>query len=77
MFILHEEGREGGGSGARAPGSPAQGRVLRVATRHRVGGAGVVGGGGGGGAGQVDSRPQHQVAYMTHWVKNLKQQVQT
>lgn len=76
VFILHEGGREGG-SGASAPGSPGQGRVLRVATGHRVGGTRVIGGGGRGGAGQVDSRPQHQIAYVTHWVENLQQQLQT
>lgn len=76
MFILHEGGREGG-SGASAPGSPGQGRVLGVVTRHGVRGAGLIGGGGGRGAGQVDRRPQHEVAYVTHWVKNLQQQLQT
>lgn len=69
--------KEGGVTGASAPGSPGQGRVLRVATRHRVGGAGVIGGGGGGGAGEVDRRPQHQVANVTHRVENLQQQLQT
>ena len=33
---------EGGGFSANAPGSPAQGRIVRVGTRHRVGGTGVV-----------------------------------
>lgn len=47
-----------------------QGRVLGVATGHRIGGAGVIGWGSGGGAGQVDRRPQHQVAYVTYWVEN-------
>lgn len=76
MFILHEEGR-GGGSGSSVPGSPGQRRILRIATGHRVRCAGVIRGGRGGGAGQVDRRPQHQVAYVTHWVENLQRQLQT
>lgn len=75
MLVLHEGGREWG-SGARAPGSPAQGRILRVGTGHRVGGTGVVSRRSGGGTGQVDRRPQHQVTHMTHGVENLQQQLQ-
>lgn len=63
--------REVGESRASAPGSPGQGRVLGVATRHRIRGAGVIRRSGGGGAGQVDRCPQHQVADVTHRVQNL------
>ena len=67
----------GGDSGTNTPGSPAQWYILRVGTGHGVGGTGLVGGCGGGGAGQVDRRPQHQVAHVTHWVENLQQQLRT
>lgn len=58
------------------PDSPGQGRVLWVATGHRVGSTGVIGGSGGGGAGQVDGSPQHEVPNVTHGVKNLQPKTQ-
>lgn len=58
------------------PGSPGQGRVLWVATGHRIGGTGVVRRSGGGGAGQVNGCPQHQVADVTHWMENLQRKLQ-
>lgn len=67
----------GKGLDASGSGSPAQGRILRVGTRRRVGGAGVISGSGGGGAGQVDRSPKHEVAHMTHRVENLQRQLQT
>lgn len=67
----------GKGLDASRPGSPAQRRILRVGTRHGVGGAGVVSGGGGGGAGQVDRSPKHEVTDVTHRVENLQREPQT